>query len=1010
MKVDREDWPTLSRLLDEALDLLPPERESWIAQLPSDLSRFRANLRGLLAIHASVETSDFLAVLPKLTDAAAMSGLPQEGATDSGRRIGPYRLLRVLGRGGMGSVWLAERSDGLLKRQVALKLPHIAAAEPVLAERFAREREILAGLVHPNIARLYDAGITEDGQPYLALEHVVGAPLTDYADQRRLSLRSRLQLFKQVLDAVQYAHSRLVVHRDLKPSNILVTADGQVRLLDFGIAKLVGEGHANETELTQLVGPALTPDYASPEQIARQPISTASDVYSLGVLLYQLLTGERPYRLKRDTRGALEEAILTAQPTPLHLVPIGESMAEARSTRAKKLARAFRGELDNIVLKALRKKPEERYGTAAAFADDIDRHLRGDAVLARPDSIWYRTKKLVGRNMVLASSVVAIITALSIGLSVAWWGAMRAREQAQIAQREAKRAQTVQDFLLSIFQTNSDRQNDPIKARQTTARELLDIGARRVMTELKDAPESQAQVLSTLSDTYFALGLDDESADLAEKLVELVKKTYGARDARVAGALMEYADTVAGTSRRDQLLSLLTEASDILDALHDTTSETRAKVLEKLSNYYSEVDPVKALAYGQAAISQYTRYHPDGTDLDSAYRDVARAYYYRGEFDSAEAMYVAAIREVRRRQPFRPSNYIIQLLGLGETRLALAKIPEAESDLRNALAESRRANGESHVDTLHAETRLALLLHATSRRDEARAILQNVSAKVSREGGTDTPNISRRVQGINATCLLAEGRLQDAGLYLARYVAILRQHYPNTFSLAIGTQLQSELFFALGQYQEAQQLQEETTRLIVQYGGSEGAGLLNGRAAIVRAKLALAAGDPAVAVGVLAQVKPQQIATSPMQLDHANVQLALASAYLAQGRADLAQRAAQDVLDHIQQSPVRNHFQVLEADALLRVGEIERRTGQIQNALAHLERALMLREANDDRISPWLAEIQIALADCLIDVKQYGRARALVTKAKTIHAAHPMLGEHLRRPLRDVDARLARQA
>src|SRR5208282_3763786 len=257
-------------------------------------------------------------------------------------------------------------ADGLFTRQVALKLIHPALKSRVTSERFAREREILASLNHAHIARLLDAGIAEDGQSYLALDYVAGTPLTTYCDERRLSVHERLELFRQVLSAVQYAHAHLVIHRDLKPANILVTAEGQVQLLDFGIAKLLSEGEAKETELTQLGGRAMTPDYAAPEQIAGAPVTTAADVYALGVMLYELLTGERPYKLKRDSRGALEEAILQTDSLPPSRVMLSAAAASARSATPIKLARILRGDLDIIVIKSLKKLPAERYATANA--------------------------------------------------------------------------------------------------------------------------------------------------------------------------------------------------------------------------------------------------------------------------------------------------------------------------------------------------------------------------------------------------------------------------------------------------------------------------------------------------------------------------------------------------------------------------------------------------------------------------------------------------------------------
>ena len=309
-------WTRLRQLLREGLDRPPALRSAWVDGLSVDLSDFKPRLRELLQ-HAEVPAAaQLFRTLPRVeTDAFAAP--PNDTAVPDraqGQRVGPYRLLRVLGEGGMGSVWLAERTDMLQGRPIALKLPHQAWRRTHLAERMAREREILATLDHPNIARLYDAGVDDDGQPFLALEFVEGEPLDQYCERRSLGIQARLRMFVQVLAAVAHAHGCLVVHRDLKPSNILIDADGQAKLLDFGIAKLVAESAVAETALTQQAGRALTPDYASPEQIGGRPIGTASDIYSLGVVLFELLTGIRPYHLKRDSRAALEDAIDQADP------------------------------------------------------------------------------------------------------------------------------------------------------------------------------------------------------------------------------------------------------------------------------------------------------------------------------------------------------------------------------------------------------------------------------------------------------------------------------------------------------------------------------------------------------------------------------------------------------------------------------------------------------------------------------------------------------------------------
>ena len=460
LRLDIASWSNLERLLDEALDRPAAARAAWLDSLDSQFDALKPQLRALLARAAEVETSDFLATLPNVElDTAG-------AATDGGRIVGPYRLVREIGRGGMGSVWLAERVDGLIDRPVALKLPHVIAHFSGLADRMARERTILAALNHPHIARLYDAGLSDDGQPYLALEYVEGRPIDAYC--KTIDLRARLQLFLQVANAVAYAHGKLIIHRDLKPANILVTSEGYVRLLDFGIAKLLDEGTAHDSALTEFGPRALTPDYAAPEQILGEPLTVAADVYALGLLLYELLTGRLPY--PRKSRTELEHAILNLEPArPSDVAPTLPSPARGGGLGGGVL----RGDLDTIALKALKKRPEERYATANALAEDIERHLSGRPVLARPDSASYRLLKFVGRHKVAVASAAAVLVAILAGAAVSIW-------QARVAIAEKKHAQEVERFVVSIFQ-----EADPYRqaGRALTAAELLrhaqsDIGER----------------------------------------------------------------------------------------------------------------------------------------------------------------------------------------------------------------------------------------------------------------------------------------------------------------------------------------------------------------------------------------------------------------------------------------------------------------------------------------------------------------------------------------------------
>lgn len=408
----------MSRLLDEALPLDEEARRGWLEALAPE-HRFLAGAlqHALLPGTATEESAGLLE--------AGTGGYVErlrEGPRP-GEAVGPYRLIRQLGQGGMAEVWLARRADGAFKREVALKLPLLLGLRQDLASRFARERDILAALEHPNIARLYDAGVSSDGLPYLAMEYVAGEPLTAWCDAHRLDIRQRLRLFLQVLDAVQYAHEQQVIHRDIKPSNILVTAAGQVRLLDFGVAKLLAQAE-QQTDLTRQYGRVLTPDYASPELLRGEQIGPANDVYALGVVLYELLSGNRPYHLMAGASIAqLELAITTTEARPPS-TKLAAGAAAKRATTERKLARRLKGDVDAIVLKALAKSPADRYEGATPFADDLQRSLSGEPVEARPPRLTYRFAKFVLRHRTGFAAAATALVALVLAYGLAQRGAL----------------------------------------------------------------------------------------------------------------------------------------------------------------------------------------------------------------------------------------------------------------------------------------------------------------------------------------------------------------------------------------------------------------------------------------------------------------------------------------------------------------------------------------------------------------------------------------------------------
>jgi serine/threonine-protein kinase len=1006
MDVSAATWNTLSKLLDEALDLDPAARVTWLEQIAAAQPDVLPSLSKLLAAHARNETADLLQRLPEFKPSAP-GAASDDNALKTGAAVGPYRLLRELGSGGMADVWLAERADGAFERKVALKLPRVTRLRRDLAARFARERDILARLEHPNIARLYDAGIAADGLPYLAMEYIDGQPITTYCDDRRLDVKARLRLFVQVLDAVQYAHANLVIHRDLKPSNVLVTSQGQVRLLDFGIAKLLGgDDIAQETQLTQLAGRALTPDYASPEQIKGEPLTIATDVYSLGVVLYEVLTGSRPYKLKLQSAAQLEEAILAAE-VQRPSAAVQAYAASARAATPGTLARALAGDLDTILLKTLAPSPVDRYRTMAALADDVLRHLDRRPIAALAPSLRYRARKFVRRHALPVAAGAAVAVSLVIATAVSVQQARVAREQTAVAQREAQRATAVQTFLLDLFRTNTDAQPDPVRARETTARELLDIGAARVAQQLHDVPEARDDVLGTLVDMYRSLGLSEREAAMQRERVALHRRRYGDDHPRVAESLIALASMLETTPERNQAPALLEQARTIVAARADTPPAVRGGLFIELARADMYTNVTRMKSHATEAIAALDDESAPQTLRANALRMSATAHKFLGEIEPAIAFGTRALETIRRTEP-RPFNLELSIRAeLPDSLLQRGDIALAEQMLRELLAATMQRNGATHIDTIHVLIRLAIVLHATERRTEARQLTDQALANLN-AGQLTVPSLVAYVQRNVSGWLFTDGRFTAAEQWTRDSLDQMRRNHSGTILLARMQLQRGAVLTELGRFDEAKALLDDALQGLRTAMGPALQPLGEHRFAYARARLMLITGQAQEAVALLQSLQaPLDAAALPSPFERVRNRVLWSAALLSAGDTPGALAQAQQALKAVQTSPLRPYFSALEADAGLRLGQAELRAGRFAEAQVALTQAVALRSDLDHSESPWLAEAELALAEALAAGGARQRAAALVKQAEQRLAAHPALGAHYKRMLDQARTRLS---
>jgi serine/threonine-protein kinase len=756
--VSTDQWHRLQQILDGALAL---PAEAWPAYLDAECVgdvALRRDVEKLL--EACGSAGDFLERPPSQLAAAllAEAGVPTPygiDGTPARSRIGPYRILGEAGRGGMGVVYVAERDDGQFRQRVALKIvPHGFVTDQAV-RRFIEERQILASLNHPGIARLLDGGVTDDGLPYFAMEYVDGTPIDKWCDEQKLDLNARLHLFVDVCDAVQYAHQNLVVHRDLKPSNILVTAPdgrngghGVVKLLDFGVAKLLSGDGSPEVEAdtnTRTGSRWLTPRYASPEQLLGGPITTVSDVYTLGVLMYELLTGKWPYHESPNALQEVGRVIREVEP------PKPSSAASSDVRRQRELS----GDLDIIVLTAMQKDPSRRYQSAEALADDIRRHLAGLPVRARADTLSYRASKFVRRHRLGVLAAAALLVSLIVGAATTAWQAQLASRERDRAREHAATTARASALLVDMF-----RLSDPDVTRGATisAREVLARGARRIETDFAKDTALQTAMLREIGRVYQNLGLFDDAEPLVRRAVGTLRSN-GSKSELASGmqqlgeiqrARAKYPDAEANFRAALALQRSLVPPPDddiaaSLRGLADVLSEQRKHA--PAESLYREVLTITRRTHGAKS-----------PETAAALYSLAVSFHDRGNFKDGDPLFREAIDIYRGIPETRDPLAATARLRLATVLLFREKYAEAEPLLREALAQRRSIYGSDHPLTLQATTALGTLLHNTSRLSEAEPVLRETHDALLKQMGPTHPDVLATSQVLAAT-------LVDLGRY-----------------------------------------------------------------------------------------------------------------------------------------------------------------------------------------------------------------------------------------------------
>lgn len=817
----RDRWEVVSPYLDRALEMADDEHGAWLDSLRATDPDLASEVEALLEERRALSREGFL------ENEALKSPAP---ASLAGQKLGAYTLIEPIGQGGMGSVWLARRSDGRFEGQAAVKLLNVSLVGRAGETRFEREGNILARLTHPNIARLVDAGVSSIGQPYLVLEYVRGESIDRHCDAKALDVEGRLRLFLDVLAAVAHAHANLIVHRDIKPSNVLVAADGQVKLLDFGIAKLLEDerGAGEATALTRDGGRVLTPEYAAPEQVTGGAITTATDVHALGTLLYVLLAGRHPAEGSLGSTMDLVKAIVDTEPRrPSDALGVTRAPApdkarrnaQMRSTSPDGLRRLLKGDLDTIVAKALKKNPAERYASVTAFADDLNRYLNHEPIGARPDTVSYRAAKFVRRHTggVVTTAAVILLLAGLIGFYTARVAAERDR-----ARLEAGKAAQVSELLAGLL-TGADPWATR-DAKDLTVRGLLDAGAARVQKELAGQPEVKAAMLSVMGRTYQRLGEPDKARPLLEEALATRRRVLEPEHADVAESLNDMGVLLRDKGDTAAAEPLLAEAlamrRRVLGSGHRDVADSLVELGRLRSDRGSDqkAEPLlrEALSIRRKALGDEA--HETATSMN----ELALLLWHKGDLPGAEELFRQCLAINRRTFGENHPDVSTSLNNLALIAGDRGDFASAETLSRESLAIARKALGDKHPSVAIKLNNLSRPLLELGKYDEAAATLQEALQIATAALGDEHPAVAAYRVNL-ARVFLARKDAASAEPLLRQALRTRLKAFPaGDGRTATAQSLLGEALTSLGRYDEAGRLLLEAKRALKEGPGPEG--------------------------------------------------------------------------------------------------------------------------------------------------------------------------------------------